>query len=364
MTESSETRHEFGVNPKDDVFKDLAAVVYAAEGLISGTYTHQSRFAATLAEAHCGGLRGKRIIDMGCGYGTTTAEIARHCPAMILGVDASPQMIDLYREVFALDGDIRAWLRTKGAEALGPMHGMAASHLENLRRDFKSGAFSARGGRIQPLCRHLRALALRPEWDAVVGNNFFHWPVNEEKASCVEEGLCQADATDAAIGTSLTWLGQGLRKGGVAVLLEPLDFVSYDDDPSRQAFLEARNPIAHPIATAMQEAVNRILAAEHGVTRPVLRTSPIFRTSAMKGLFDRAGFDLIQTAFSEITVFCDPVDAFMVRMPMWLGSVDLPFETKIAIAARANDEVHEAARPEDLELPLHSECTVFVARKL
>ncbi len=44
--------------------------------------------------------KGERILDLGCGTGTLTAEIARH-GALVTGVDQSPEMIEGAREKYA-----------------------------------------------------------------------------------------------------------------------------------------------------------------------------------------------------------------------------------------------------------------------
>jgi len=49
-----------------------------------------------LAEA--GDLRGRRVLDVGCGTGTLSAWLAEHMAARVWGVDASPEMLAVARE--------------------------------------------------------------------------------------------------------------------------------------------------------------------------------------------------------------------------------------------------------------------------
>ena len=49
-----------------------------------------------LAEA--GDLRGRRVLDVGCGTGTVAAWLAEHAAARVWGVDASPEMLDVAQQ--------------------------------------------------------------------------------------------------------------------------------------------------------------------------------------------------------------------------------------------------------------------------
>jgi ubiquinone/menaquinone biosynthesis C-methylase UbiE len=48
-----------------------------------------------LAEA--GAVRGRRVLDVGCGTGTLAAWLAEHAAAKVWGVDPSPEMLDVAR---------------------------------------------------------------------------------------------------------------------------------------------------------------------------------------------------------------------------------------------------------------------------
>ncbi len=66
-------------------------------------YDHRAAFVSELASELVVWLRpnpGERVLDLGCGTGTLTAEIAR-CGALVTGVDSSAEMIAAAREKYA-----------------------------------------------------------------------------------------------------------------------------------------------------------------------------------------------------------------------------------------------------------------------
>jgi trans-aconitate 2-methyltransferase len=70
-----------------------------AQGYEKISSLQQAMAAEVLAGLDLAGV--KRLLDLGCGNGKITAEIARRVPkAMVLGVDASSQMIEFARQNF------------------------------------------------------------------------------------------------------------------------------------------------------------------------------------------------------------------------------------------------------------------------
>lgn len=51
-----------------------------------------------------GDVRGKRIVDIGCGSGRFVSELARRGSAHVTGVDVAPEMLKLARELTVKDG--------------------------------------------------------------------------------------------------------------------------------------------------------------------------------------------------------------------------------------------------------------------
>ncbi len=151
---------------------------------------------------------GERVLDVGCGDGRVTAEIAAHVPrGSVLGVDASPAMIDFAR-----------------AHAAGPAH-------PNL-------AFEVRDA---------RELGFHAEFDLVVSFNALHWVIEQGKA--------------------LSSIHAALRPGGRALLqLVPrTQRVSLEDviertkrAPRWASHFEGQHaPFVHPTADEYRASVRR-----------------------------------------------------------------------------------------------------------
>ena len=105
-----------GQDPKGNVFSDLYPLLYAAETPISGAYAASSMVGATIADALVhGGLRDCRVLDVGCGYGTTTAALANFAPGNIVAIDNSGGMIQFFRDI--INPDVDLWLKYGTREA-------------------------------------------------------------------------------------------------------------------------------------------------------------------------------------------------------------------------------------------------------
>src|SRR5687768_382175 len=87
-----------GVSAYDDF-----AAAYAAENETSLNNAYYER-PATLALA--GDVRGRRVLDAGCGAGPLFAAL-RDRGALVTGVDASAGMVDLARQRLGPDADVR-----------------------------------------------------------------------------------------------------------------------------------------------------------------------------------------------------------------------------------------------------------------
>ncbi|MEP7049991.1 MAG: methyltransferase domain-containing protein [Pseudomonadota bacterium] len=93
---------------------------------------------------------GEAILDLGCGTGTLTAEIAR-CGARVTGVDHSAQMIESAREKYAeLSFDVVDGQALTYAAAFGAVFSNAALHWMPRARDVVRGVERALlpGGRF------------------------------------------------------------------------------------------------------------------------------------------------------------------------------------------------------------------------
>lgn len=361
----SHARDVQGRDPKHEVFKGLAAVVYAAEATISAGYIEQSRMLAMAADMAAGGLRGKFVLDVGSGYGTTTFALVRHAPARIVSVDSSEAHIELLNTITGGDS-IEEYLVKKGApEVLGEFYEPTLRYFQRVRRDYATSLFRKIGSEIQTqvastldLPAHLQAEGA----DVAVGNNWLHWPVNQRR-SALEKTLPADEAFTKAFADAVDPMYRALRKGGTFAILEPADF-SYDDtDEKLTALLEGQGMTEHPVYILLQKEINDILKKEHGIDRPMPKTARLFPKSKMAGLFAQSGFMLETVTTFEGTFPCDPVAAFYVRTPMWLGGVNLPFDVKMRIAKRGVEITRATLSEEQLNHPVRGEYTIYVSRR-
>lgn len=354
-----------GVDPKGQVFAGLAAVLYAAESAVSAGYIDQSRSTAAHAEAATGGLRGKRVLDAGCGYGTTTMALARHAPKEILAIDNSAAHVELLRTILLSLENIDDYLRAKEAPAvLGDLYERTLNHFVAMRAEFREGVFRRNGGKFLVFHQDSTEPMASSIADVIVGNNFLHWPINQRRGKYLKDGVKEDQAFSAAVADALKPLHRVLSADGVAVFLEPKDFVTVDNDPAWDADLESTTMVAHPVFIKMNQMLNGILKEEHGIERKVPKTTALFRMSEVGELFERNGFRLVRTAFHEGILPCNPVDAFFVRFPMWLGSVDLPFEAKLALGKRVRENLPALLTPQDIAVPVRGEYFTFVLERI
>ncbi|MFA4954173.1 MAG: class I SAM-dependent methyltransferase [Patescibacteria group bacterium] len=357
-----------GMDPKGQVFKGAAAIVYAASVPIDGSYVDQSRISAACADmAAAGGLKGKRVLDVGCGFGTTTMAIARYCPARIVAIDSSEQHIELFRTIIEGELDLRAYLEGKSAnEVLGDYYEPTLRAFQNMRIEYRGGLFRRLGGELTPIIGSSLEIpnGNMPPFDAVIGNNFLHWPMNQRKAEYLKQGVPESEAVQQAFRDAVMPLRRALADGGVLTLLEPKDFVRLDDDPEIDTAIEQTCHVRHPVFIALNTELNRLLHERHGIERKVPTTSPIFNRSKLELQFHECGLRLEAVKMVEATFSCSTLDWVFVRLPMWLGQVNLPFETKLALAGEVREFLRRDLSAEVLAQPIRSYFFVFVARRV
>jgi len=357
-----------GVDPKLQVFEALAALAYATESTISRFYIDQSRMlSATVNACMPEGLRGARVLDMGCGWGTTTMAFSRLGPPKeIWAVDSSAAMIDLYRLVLIDDRPIQPVLLELGASAiLGRLYPQLIKHLERMRREFRDGLFWRNAGEVRSMRSSCLDFAL-PEngklFDVLVANNMVHWPIKEIMAKLESAGASREEAFDQAFARVFGGFAKLVRPGGIVAFLEPKDFLFEDRNPGRDTDLMQNEAAYHPIMTAMQETVNRLLLERHGIKRQTYSTTRLFRLSELPRRLRSVGLELERESGYEYCVEGDPIDSIITRMPMWTGAINLPLETKMALAFDAGEIVREQLLHVELNRPMRAQEFIFVAR--
>ncbi len=359
-----------GVDPKAKVFADLYPVLYAAETPISGAYVTTSWMSATIADVLSGGLAGKDVLDVGCGYGTTSAIIANFKPKRIMAVDNSEAMIELYRNVMLSDLALHNWLIEKNARpVLQDLYYPTLYHLLARRAQFQNGAFYKNGGKAEALC--CSSLSLSRDsvgtFDVVIGNNFLHWPVNQRLAELRKDNASsnrsEEQMLSRAVNDALLPIADVLRDGGVAVMMEPKDFMTDDLYPDHEAALEAGSMTAHPLFKKFHETFNRLLKEGYGIDRKVPTNTGLFKNSKLQGYAEVAGLKLERLVHAENSFTCDPVKAFYVRLPMVLGGLNIPFDDKLKLGQQTMIEFDKLVTAEDKELPLQTQYFYICLRR-
>lgn len=357
-----------GHDPKAEVFAGLASILYAAYEAVCGAYTDQSRICATIADTLVG-LRGKRVLDLGSGYGITTQAIARHDPRQIMAIEMSEQHCELFKTVLQRDTDIAAYLDHKGArEVLEDLYAPTVAHLNAMRHEFAGGVFSRNGGQLSIVNQSALLyahLGLMNMFDAVVGNNSLHWLINQSLSASEHEktGESREHAVRNAVRHALRSTEYLLRPGGVAVFLEVKDFIRVVEDADCDRDLEQATMASHPVFLKLHGLLNRLLKEKHDIDRPIPTTTGLLRTDELPAMFASAGLRYKTTVFVEGTLKGDAVDVFTLGIPMLVGGLKLPFEDKLALIKRVRRALPELVTAGERSMPVRAQYFVLVAEK-
>jgi trans-aconitate methyltransferase len=162
--------------------KRTASVVWSAADYASNSKVQQKWARELIAKLK---LRGnERILDVGCGDGKVTAEIARAVPrGEAVGVDASPQMIEFAKHNFSLPNlefHVMDARMIQFVRKFDLVFSNAALHWVDDHQAFLRGAASVLrpGGRLVVSCggkgnAHEVFLALRPQMRLARWRGFF-----------------------------------------------------------------------------------------------------------------------------------------------------------------------------------------------
>lgn len=355
----------------DAVFgADSYAALYAAEGGISGLYDQSSRGTALQASALLwGGLRGKRVLDVGCGCGATLLALINHVPGSVTCLDNSPGMIAFLEMLFLSDRDIEESLRAGGVHELLPpdLFAPTVEYFARQRRRFKASTFAQCGGKVET--KLMSSLDITSEnlgtFDVVVGNNFIHWPVNSRKAELKKLHPDWSDemVLKTAIDDALRPLSSVLDGDGVLVLMEPKNFVVCDDDPVQEKQCADFMTSTHPLYKKFQLILNERIQKRYGVQRAVPKSPGMFQRSQIPAIFREHELDCVDVAHEESVTCCDVPYSQLMRVPMVLGAVDAPFADKMRMGREAVEELRRTATEDELKQPLYSQNFYICAYK-
>ncbi len=360
-----------GQDPRNLVFQGLAAVLYAAAEPITASYRRQSDWCATYADSLLeDGLTGKRVLDAGCGFGTTALAIAAYAPREIICLDTSPRHLNLLETTLLKSSDLEQYLQDLGAkDSLDKYFSPTVKLLSDMRAEFKYGRFSRQGGHLKTCLASVLDLTAQSfegnPFDAVIGNNMLHWPVNQRRGKYAKDGMNPSEALEQAKDDALTSLASVLCPGGVLALYEPIDFVRVTDKEAYDDMKE-NSLVNHPVFRALHASVNRLLEERHGLKRNMPSLSPLFNLDELPTLFQRNGLKLRRVASAEHThriVWGDALDVMFVRLPMLLGQVDIPFEDKLALANDVEQAVRASVSAQDMASPIRGQSFVFLGEK-
>lgn len=321
---------------KNKIFEELYPVLYAAESPITAGYVRQSMIASVYADSLVlGGLRGKKILDLGCGFGTTTMEISRFCPSSITAVDNSTAMIELMEVVMLMDCNIDDWLKEKGADKiLGDLYKGTLDYLNQRRADYRQGIFVRGGGSLNILSASVLDISSIGRFDVAIANNMLHWPVKQ----LIESGSVD---TETALKKVVSGIRQTLLPGGIFIITEPKDFIMFDEDSSREIDSEKNTSTNHPTFKRFHAVLNRILQDRYGIKRSVPSSTGLFKVSKLENCFESQGFECLRMSQRENSDYSDPIIWCQVRAQMWLGGVALSFEEKNKIIQEVVREVRK-----------------------
>ncbi len=347
-------------DPKGDLFEGLFPAIYSVEGWVRGSYLRQSQNSALLAETASGGLRGKDVLDIGCGYGTSTFAISGFCPASITAIDNSRAMTEMMGFLLLEGGDVEEWLVQKGAkEVLGRRFERTVEYLKFFRRGFRQNSFWE-SLKLRIMTSPLMSFSSDTLFDVAVANNVLHWPINQLKKKLEEDGL--KPETDGCIVKVLSKARSLLQTGGVLVVMEPRQVTALETDPSREEHFNKSGSNNNPVFVKLNSILNRILMERHSIKRDAPKDAKMFRVSEMPDLATQAGFDLERTVVVEEPSLVRSVDFYPIIVPINLATVDLPLVQKMKIIEEAEAELVDTLIEEEKNLLTQAQAFYFVFR--
>ncbi len=346
-------------DPQGTLFEGLFPVMYAMEGLVKGGYLRQSRYTALLADTHSGGLIGKNVLDLGCGYGTTTFAAAGFYPASITATDRSQAMIEMMRLVLLSSGSIEDWLLALGADQLlKEKLSDLTKFLGQMRQCFHLSSFWKHHHPLEILNYGLFEFPTPTDlFDVVVANNVLHWPINQLKADLEKTG--QQTTVDRCTAEVLNQARRLIKPKGILVIMEPKALTVFDTHPLLEASFSELNDGNHPVFIKLNNLINQILQRDYNITRNTPRNPDMFRVSQMDGLAVDAGFRLIKTTAVEELTMMPAIEFFPINVPINLGAINLPLLEKMKVVQEATVGLEPLLSEEERTMPMRGQSFYF-----
>lgn len=357
--------HIHGHDKSGDLFKGGFPQLYAIEGAVVGGYERQSANTAMLLDSYLPfGMKDLSVADIGCAYGTTTKQLARFDPKWIFACDNSPDMIELAHLATSSTVGVAQWLESHdGRKILGEYFDTVVRFISGRRDEFQQGRFAAHRGvaALTLQVAGLMDLKLNLRFSGVVLNNVFHWPVNQLRAQ-MPGGTLDPVTVGPATATAFARIAKILVKHGVAVLQEPKDFVTCDE-PELEEYCEAHTLATHPVFRAVHETLNRLLMERHGITRTVPKSSGMFHLSKMSDWAAEGGLQLEKWVHMEDCDLGDSLEWCAIRLLIWMGAVELPFDEKLKLASDTYEYCAKTLSDTDRYRPMRQQSFYFVLKK-
>jgi hypothetical protein len=277
-------------------------------------------------------------------------------------------MIEFLTQTLQSDTLLDPWLRHKRIDRLlGEFYEPTVHHLSRMRAAFRDGLFQREGGVFKPLLGDGLKVdrGMVGTVDLVLGNNYLHWPVQERRKAHESAGLQPREALAQACRDALWPLASVLRRGGIALFMEPKEFVMLDEDLEYDARLDQHAISAHPVCTKFHQAVNHVLENTHGRSYPLPAPTQLFRTSELPALVHAGGFALRRIHHVEWVYNCDPVATYFVRLPLVLGGIkELSLHEKLKIGERVRQELAKTLTDEELQTPVRVQWFFFILERV
>ncbi len=357
-----------GVNAFGDVFAGTAAIRNAA-GPPFGSNRAPAEWAASLLDlaVHPAGIRGRNVLDVGCGYGLSTVALAAHLPSRITAFDNSLDMLDLFGATLLSDKGITGWLHKHGGrQALGELFDATVKDLEFMRSTWKVTGPAASNLQVYHAdLLNLDAVASKPGFqsgfDGVLASNVLHWPVIVLKKRLEDQGALPEEAIVTATQQVLLPICRLMRRDSVIVIQMPDDFVDWGLEPEEDAaYFEKASLTNHPVFHWLHLKVATPILAEYGIPHTVPRRTGLWTLGrTLKEAFSPPGV-AVEAVRARIFSRLPHLEFSLFGLPQLLGKYKMEAGAKSEAIRRITTAALAASRSDEGGLPDFSQSVTTV----